>query len=127
MAQETGGPPGPQMVYCRSCGQQVDEQSAFCTHCGARLDAPGRPADTTQYSHRSRIAAGILGIVLGGLGVHRFYLGNIGIGIIQIVVTFITLGIGALWGFVEGIIIIAGANWKDADGRPLRPYDRATP
>jgi len=77
----------------------------------------------TVFSDRSRLAAGLLGILIGELGVHRFYLGNIGIGIIQIIVTIITLGIGGLWGFIEGIIIIAGANWKDAQGKPLRKYN----
>ena len=64
----------------------------------------------------------ILGIVLGGIGVHRFYLGNVGLGILQIVVTVFTFGIGGLWGFIEGIIIVSGGKWKDGDGKPLRPH-----
>jgi TM2 domain-containing membrane protein YozV len=71
---------------------------------------------------KSKLAAGLLGIFLGGFGVHRFYLGYTSIGIIQIVVTVITCGIGSLWGFVEGILYLAGANgWTtDASGRPLK-------
>lgn len=46
---------------------------------------------------KSRIAAGVFGIVLGGLGVHRFYLGYTAIGIAQIVVTLVTLGLGWIW------------------------------
>jgi len=70
---------------------------------------------------KSRIAAGVLGIFLGGLGVHRFYLGYIPIGVVQIVVTILTCGLGQIWGFVEGICILAGAAiTADAEGRPLR-------
>ena len=71
---------------------------------------------------KSKLAAGLLGIFLGGFGVHRFYLGFTKIGIIQIVVTIFTCGIGSLWGFVEGILYLVGSNGytTDASGRPLR-------
>ena len=71
---------------------------------------------------KSKLAAGLLGIFLGGFGVHRFYLGYTTIGIVQIVVTIFTCGIGSLWGFIEGILYLVGANGytTDATGRPLR-------
>jgi hypothetical protein len=70
---------------------------------------------------KSKIAAGLLGIFLGGLGVHRFYLGYIGVGIAQIVVTFVTCGVGQLWGFIEGILILCGTTiTTDSQGRPLK-------
>ena len=55
---------------------------------------------------KQKLVAGLLGIFLGSLGVHSFYLGKTGKGILQIVVTFVTFGVGALWGFIEGIIIL---------------------
>jgi len=61
-----------------------------------------------------------LGILLGGLGIHRFYLGYIGIGIAQIFVTFLTLSIGDLRGLIEGILILVKSGiLVDADGIPL--------
>lgn len=75
---------------------------------------------------KSKIAAGLLGIFLGGLGIHRFYLGYTKIGIIQLVLAIIlsVLGLGflALWGVIEGIMILAGAAYfqRDAHGVPLR-------
>ncbi len=72
---------------------------------------------------KSRTVAGILGILIGGLGVHRFYLGYVGIGVLQIVVTVLTFGIGAIWGFVEGVLYLTqrtGQFSVDATGRPLR-------
>jgi TM2 domain-containing membrane protein YozV len=71
---------------------------------------------------KSKIVAGLLGIFVGGFGVHRFYLGFTKIGVIQIIVTILTCGIGSLWGFVEGILYLIGAGnyTTDATGRPLR-------
>ena len=78
--------------------------------------------DNTQVlaPQKDKLVAGILGIVIGGLGIHRFYLGYIGIGIAQIIVTLITFGVGAIWGFIEGILILVQDDWTDAQGRPLK-------
>ncbi len=59
---------------------------------------------------KDRTTAGILGILLGGLGIHQFYLGSVGTGVIQIVLTFVTCGLGALLGLVEGIMILVMAD-----------------
>lgn len=69
---------------------------------------------------KSRTLAGILGLLLGAVGAHRFYLGFYGFGLAQIAVTFITGGFGVLWGFVEGILILASHIDKDAKGRSLK-------
>ena len=78
------------------------------------------PVTGIPYSEKSKLVAGLLGIFLGSFGVGRFYLGNIGMGIAQILVTGLTLGIGAIWPLIDGIMILAGSP-KDANGRPLRP------
>ncbi|MBT0607196.1 TM2 domain-containing protein [Aequorivita echinoideorum] len=53
-----------------------------------------------------KILAGILGIVLGGFGVHKFILGYTQEGIIQIVITVVTCGMGSIIGLIEGIIYL---------------------
>ncbi len=69
---------------------------------------------------KQKLVAGLLGIFLGGFGVHRFYLGYTKIGIIQIIVSLVTCGIGAWWGVIEGIMILCGAQiTTDAQGNPL--------
>ncbi|MBI4336279.1 MAG: TM2 domain-containing protein [Chloroflexi bacterium] len=110
-------------MYCSSCGAVIKKAAEICVKCGVRVSTPGLQPTQTAFSEKSRVAAGVLGILLGALGVHRFYLGYIGIGIVQIIVSIITLGIGSLWGFIEGIIIIAGGTWRDAAGKPLRKYN----
>lgn len=70
---------------------------------------------------KSKLVAGILGILVGWAGVHRFYLGYTAIGVAQILVTFITCGAGYIWGLIEGILILVGSTiTTDADGRPLK-------
>jgi len=81
-----------------------------CTACGSAVKAPDA---------KSKLTAGLLGLFLGGFGVHRFYLGYTQIGVIQIVVTICTCGVGSLWGLIEGIMILTGSMNEDAQGRPL--------
>ncbi len=69
---------------------------------------------------KSKIVAGLLGIFLGGWGIHNFYLGNTSRAVIQIVVTLVTCGIGSVWGLIEGIMILCGSIKTDANGVPLK-------
>jgi len=57
-----------------------------------------------------RVLAGVLGIVLGGLGIHRFMLGDTTGGILRIVITVITCGFGSLLGLIEGIIYLTKSD-----------------
>lgn len=78
------------------------------------------PLTGVPYSDKSKLVAGLLQIFLGGLGIGRFYLGNVGMAIAQILVTWITFGFGALWPLIDGIVLLAG-HPRDRAGRPLRP------
>lgn len=69
------------------------------------VQQPSEPINT-----KSKIAAGILGILLGGIGVHKFYLGRIGMGIIYIL--FCWTYIPAIIGFIEGIIYLTSSDEK---------------
>ena len=115
-------------MYCSSCGSIIKKRAEICIKCGVRVALPSysgvEPQSVIAFSDRSRLTAGILGVLLGFLGVHSFYLGRVGKGIIQIVVTVLTLGVGGLWGFIEGIIILTGSRWADSEGKLLRKYDQ---
>ena len=95
--------PGPDEMYCFSCGSVIKRLAEICVHCGVRINSPPTSVTTLEFSSRSRIAAGILGLLLGGIGIHRFYLGNIGIGIVQIIVTIITFGLAACGGSLKAL------------------------
>ena len=57
-----------------------------------------------------KILAGVLGIVLGGLGIHRFVLGDTGGGLLRILITCITCGFGGIIGIIEGIIYLTKSD-----------------
>lgn len=66
------------------------------------------PIQTAPSSDKSKVVAGVLGILLGGLGIHKFYLGYVKEGIIQILLSFIC--IGSLIGLIEGIIYLTKSD-----------------
>ena len=70
-------------------------------------------------SDKSKVVAGVLQILLGGFGIGRFYMGATKTGVIQLIVTLVTCGIGAIWGLVDGILILVNGG-VDGQGRPLR-------
>jgi TM2 domain-containing membrane protein YozV len=78
-------------------------------------------------AQKSRVTAGVLGILLGSIGVHRFYLGSTGMGILMVIAFFGLMIFGAfwvvtIWGIVEGIMILAKTKVfdRDAKGVPLK-------
>jgi len=80
----------------------------------------GKPmlgVDGQPVSPKSRLAATLLCFFLGFLGIHRFYVGKIGTGIIWLLTGGI-LGIGAL---VDFILILVGA-FRDKEGRKLENW-----
>ncbi|GAA4369969.1 TM2 domain-containing protein [Nocardioides caricicola] len=76
------------------------------------------PVTGVPYSDKTKLVAGLLQILIP-LGIGRFYIGDTKTGVWQLVVTILTCGIGALWPFIDGIMILA-TDSKDAQGRPLR-------
>ncbi|MBQ4284031.1 MAG: TM2 domain-containing protein [Lachnospira sp.] len=76
--------------------------------------------ENTMENQKSKMVAGLLGIFLGAYGIHNFYLGNTKKAVIQIIVSVLTCGIGGLWGFIEGIMILMGKINVDANGVPLK-------
>lgn len=137
----TPGDTGSTTIYCAQCGKPMRirpehmQTRVACPSCRVTIEpwriapsgtSPAAPAGygspgyaLAGYSPRNRWIAGTLGVLLGGFGVHRFYLGFTGIGVLQIIVTICTVGAGSIWGLIEGILCFVGAM-KDVDGLPLR-------
>ena len=80
----------------------------------AQTKSTGIPTTATDRSQRSRIVASFLGVFLGPLGIHRFYLGYWGIGLAML---FTAGGLG-VWSLIDAILVALG-RVHDADGRPL--------
>lgn len=111
-------------MFCPNCGSQNEDGANNCTNCGAPLDQGAQQTVNngtvnSGATPKSKLVAGLLGIFLGGWGVHNFYLGYTKKGILQIVLTLVTCGVAALWGFIEGILILCGNINTDANGNRL--------
>ena len=142
---------GEDNMYCKNCGNEIPNNAAVCVKCGVAVNVgssycqncgrptmPGATACTncgvflanvqSSFQQKSKLAAGLLGIFLGGLGIHNFYLGNTNSGLVQLLVCLIagvvTCGIASIamqiWGFIEGILILTGNINTDANGIPLK-------
>jgi len=57
-----------------------------------------------------KVLAGLMGILFGSLVIHKFVLGYTQEGIIQIVISIVTCGIGSIIGFIEGIIYLTKSD-----------------
>lgn len=84
--------------YCVECATLINKQAEICPECGVRQPSHAAYSDTDQ------IAAGILAILLGGLGAHKFYQGNSKLGVIYL--CFFWTGIPAVLGLIEGILML---------------------
>lgn len=69
------------------------------------VDQGGIPQPQGRVESK-RITAGVLAILLGGLGIHKFILGYSMEGILQIVITVVTCGVGSVIGLIEGIVYL---------------------
>lgn len=112
--------------YCKYCGEIIDSDSIICPKCGKQVEIPtsveinSTPQPTANniiinpsivVSPKNKIVALILAILLGGLGIHRFYVGKIGTGIIW----FLTAGCFGI-GWIYDIIKIATGTFRDGAG-----------
>ncbi|MCG2622494.1 NINE protein [Arthrobacter sp. I2-34] len=130
MSDQQQGYPSQQPGFPAGAPQQDLYQAQRQDPYQQQVPPPGYaqpyPAYQLPSVQKSKLAAGLLGIFLGGLGIHRFYLGHTTIGVIQLLLTLVlgafTFGLVGLWGFVEGIMILCGAQMfrVDAKGIPLR-------
>jgi predicted ATP-dependent serine protease len=117
-------------TVCEKCGQIIERKTSNHTKSSTDVEVSSVNSNANSNStaqntnvnkkQKSKVVAGILGVLVGPFGVHRFYLGYIGIGVLQLILTFLSFGLASLWGFIEGILILCGVGiTEDADGVPL--------
>ncbi len=115
--------------YCYYCGGATNPYAVVCVTCGVSLQQPeayGEP--------KSKLIAGLLGIFIGYLGIHNFYLGftskggiQLGLSLLGFVLIPFTWGFSmlflsaaGLWAFIEAIMILTGNISTDARGVRLK-------
>jgi hypothetical protein len=110
--------------FCWQCGAETPAgpQQAVCTKCGVSLSDPFTSAvNALVGTPRSKVVAGLLQLlplvgIPGGFG--RLYLGYTGVGVAQLVTSF--LCVGYFWSIIDGIMILTGSVLTDGHGQPLQ-------
>jgi TM2 domain-containing membrane protein YozV len=133
-------------MKCPDCGRETQDQTKYCGFCGAEMNKPSskkeKPIEpevmdekdvkrkqsqsfNPQTDPRSKLVAGLLGIFVGGLGIHNFYLGYTNRGVAQLLLStvgvLVIVGpiIASVWGLIEAIQILTGSIDTDANGKKL--------
>lgn len=101
------------MIFCRGCGSEIHESAIACPSCGA----PQQNSKAEHKSDKTILPAFLLCFFLGVFGIHRFYVGKVGTGILQL----ITFGGFFIWAFFDFIMIIAG-EFSDREGKRLTEW-----
>lgn len=116
------------MAYCTNCGRGIPNGSTFCTHCGSVQQVSSQPSAgptyvnvhnhssyVDHYPYKSQAVALLLCIFIGVPGIHRFYVGKIGTGLLYL----LTGGLCGI-GWIVDIILIASGSFRDKAGMPLK-------
>jgi TM2 domain-containing membrane protein YozV len=112
--------------YCTKCGAVNDDSAQYCSNCQAPLTQmssgyqpmqsvnPGAMTDWKEMGADKKMVAGILAILLGSLGVHKFILGYTTEGVIMLLVSVLSCGVLAVIpsviGIVEGIMYLTKSD-----------------
>ncbi|MGB9306861.1 MAG: NINE protein [Mycobacterium sp.] len=108
------GPPPPYPSYPQypGAGGYYDPSAPYGRH----------PVTGQPYSDKSKTIAGLLQLLglIGIAGIGRIYIGQTGLGVAQLIVGWVTCGVGAVvWGIIDAVLILTD-NASDPWGRPLR-------
>ena len=121
--------------FCSHCGNAVSPMAVACPQCGHPVatqqpvgqplggqPAVGQPLANPYAPAKSRVTAGILAILLGGIGVHKFYLGKVGMGVLYLLlfIVFFWTFIPAIIGLIEGIIYLTQSDQEFAAKQGVR-------
>lgn len=95
-------------MFCKSCGKETKDNAEICVSCGVKIEKP------KVEGEKEWIVALLLSVFLGSLGIDRFYLGYLGLGILKL----ITAGGCGIWWLID-LILIATNAMTDAEGKAL--------
>ena len=100
-------------MFCPNCGPEVNDNAVVCVKCGCALPKGNAEVDLNR-SEKDWVVTLLRCFFVGGFGIHRFDVGNIGTGILQL----ITLGACGMWTLIDFIVIACG-NFTDVEGQKI--------
>lgn len=85
------------MIYCKNCGHAISENATACPNCGEPCE--------NRLGKKDKVVFVLLAVFFGWFGVHRFYLGDIGLGILYLLFswTFIPYFVSLIEAIVIGV------------------------
>jgi len=95
---------GADEKFCSDCGSIISLRAEICPKCGVRQFPPPCVMGALAPNGKSKLAAALFALFLGSIGIHKFYLGDIGWGIFYLL--FCWTAIPALVGFIEGVLLL---------------------
>ncbi|MDR3205110.1 MAG: TM2 domain-containing protein [Deltaproteobacteria bacterium] len=95
------------MNYCSNCAKMVSADALNCPDCGHPLPGPSSP--------KSKLVVGLLCVFLGSFGIHRFYVGKIGTGILML----LTFGGFGFWTLIDLVYCFCD-SFTDSNGYKVR-------
>ncbi len=106
-------------MFCSNCGKEIDDKAVVCVHCGCAT----KNHVQQQKPNKSMLCAVILWFFLGGIGAHRFYIGDTTGGVLMLLcLLFCWLVIPAIvlliWWVIDIFLLVTGAL-KPKDGTAL--------
>lgn len=81
-------------MHCINCGHEMSNQATMCPSCGH---------PTSQQGKKSKAVFVLLAVFLGGIGAHRFYVGEYGLGVLMCLLLLI--GLSPIIALIEAIVI----------------------
>lgn len=100
---------GADEKFCSSCGAIIKKEAELCPKCGVRQKQSSETnVSSSPKQIKSRVTAAVLAILLGGIGVHKFYIGKTGMGILYLI--FFWTYIPMIIALIEGIIYLTSTK-----------------
>lgn len=105
-------------MFCSNCGAEINDNAVVCVKCGCLVNKPASDSlsslDTDNHS-KNWLVCLLLCFFLGYLGIHRFYIGKTGTGIVQL----LTFGGCGIWVLIDFIMILLD-RFTDSEGKVIK-------
>ena len=95
-------------MFCQNCGAEIHDKAVVCVKCGCAVNN----AVESEW-----LIVMLLCFFLGCFGIHRFYVGKIGTGIVQL----LTCGGCGIWALIDFIMILVG-GFTNAEGKAIKMH-----